>query len=334
MVDDVTTTTLSEEDERLLQSLRVQDWQAFHGQSKVKTALTIALQAAKERGEALDHVLLYGPPGLGKTTLSHLVAKEMTANIHISSGTALRKTGDLAAVLTTLEPRDVLFIDEVHRLHTAIEEMLYAAMEDFALDIIIGKGPSARTVRLELPPFTLVGATTKFGSLSGPFRDRFGSVHRLHHYSPEELAVIISQAASTLGVSIDDATAIAIAHRGRGTPRIALKILKRIRDYAQVKKQDISSDIVDAALELHAIDSQGLTETDRYFITQLITKHGGGPVGISTISTTLHEDSVTVEEVIEPYLIELGFLKKTPQGRVVTQKAYQHVGLPYPPQAK
>ena len=316
------------DDEQFITSLRVSEWQAFHGQTKVKQSLSIALEAAKGRGEAVDHMLFYGPPGLGKTTLSHLIAKEMGAQLSISSGTALAKSSDLASILTNLQPSDVLFIDEIHRLPKPVEELLYTAMEDFALDIVIGKGPSARTVRLDLPQFTLVGATTRFGSLSGPFRDRFGVIHRMEYYQPEELTQIIDQAAETLQVSIDSASNASLARRSRGTPRIALKLLKRVRDFAQIKNDGvITADIVTKALDLMAIDEVGLTHNDRFYLETLITKHKGGPIGLSTIAAALSEDSITIEEVIEPYLLQLGFIAKTPQGRVVRETAYTHLGL-------
>lgn len=316
------------EDEQFITSLRVSEWQAFHGQSKVKQSLSIALQAAKGRNEAVDHILFYGPPGLGKTTLSHLIAKEMGAQLNISSGTALAKSSDLASILTNLQPSDVLFIDEIHRLPKPVEELLYTAMEDFALDIVIGKGPSARTVRLDLPHFTLVGATTRFGSLSGPFRDRFGVIHRMEYYKPEELTQIINQAAETLNVSIDSDSNASLARRSRGTPRIALKLLKRVRDFAQIKNEGIiTAQVVTKALDLMAIDELGLTHNDRFYLETLITKHKGGPTGLSTLAAALSEDSVTIEEVIEPYLLQIGFIAKTPQGRIVQEIAYHHLGL-------
>ena len=315
-------------DEQLFSSLRAQNWDEFHGQNTVKTSLKIAIQAAREREDALDHVLLYGPPGLGKTTLSTLISKEMNSNLRITSGTALSKGADLAAILTNLEPKDVLFIDEVHRLPKTVEEMLYTAMEDFALDIVIGKGPSARTVRLELPHFTLVGATTKFGQLAGPFRDRFGVTHRIKHYHPEELLTILQKAAQKLGIEIDSQSALKVAQRSRGTPRISLQLLKRVRDFAQVKHQgEVSPYVVDAALDLLSVDKAGLNEADRRYLELIIKKHDGGPIGLTTVSALLHEDPVTIEEVIEPFLLQSGFVKRTPKGRVVTPKAYQHLEI-------
>jgi len=315
------------DEEQFITSLRVNDWKRFFGQPKVKQSLSIALKAAKERQEAVDHMLFYGPPGLGKTTLSHLIAKEMSANLIISSGTALAKSSDLASILTNLQSQDVFFIDEIHRLPKPVEELLYTAMEDFALDIVIGKGPSARTVRLDLPPFTLVGATTRFGSLSGPFRDRFGVIHRMEYYQPEQLIAIIEQAAEKLQVSITPESSLSLARRSRGTPRIALKLLKRVRDFAQIKNDgNITPAVVEHALDLLSVDELGLTHSDRVYLETIITKHRGGPIGLSTLAATLSEDTITIEEVVEPYLMQLGFVKKTPQGRVIQESAYLHLG--------
>ncbi len=314
------------EEEVLLTSLRAGAWEEFLGQDEIKQALQIGTHAAKERGEALDHTLFYGPPGLGKTTLSHLIAKEMNSNIKVTSGTVLTKSGDLAAILTSLEPRDVLFIDEIHRLPKIVEETLYSAMEDFALDLVIGKGPAAKTVRIDLPPFTLVGATTKFGALTGPFRDRFGLTYRLAYYTPEKLQLIVQRAGDKLQLHIDDDSAYRIAKRGRGTPRIALKLLKRVRDYAQVKHDGrITPPITDEALDLLRIDSLGLTESDRFLLETIKDKFGGGPVGLSTIAAATSEDETTIEEVTEPYLIQIGFIQKTPKGRVLTDTALGHL---------
>ncbi len=334
MIDPLTTplTQLIPEEEQLIMSLRAQDWDEFHGQDHLKKALQVSIQAARTRTESLDHTLLYGPPGLGKTTLSHLIAKEMGVNIKITSGTALTKTGDLAAILTNLGEGDVLFIDEIHRLPKVVEETLYPAMEDYALDIVIGKGPSARTIRLELPRFTIVGATTRFGLLAGPFRDRFGIIHRIPFYEPKELQTVLATAAEKLKVTLEPKAALEIAKRSRGTPRIALKLLKRVRDFVQVQNKDsIKAQDVAESLTLFHVDSVGLGESDVAFLEQLIVKHAGGPVGLSTIAATLNEDALTIEEVFEPYLLQIGFLKRTPKGRIITQKAFEHLGYPYIP---
>lgn len=319
------------EEEQLFTSLRAKEWQEFVGQQRVKESLQIGISAAKSRKESLDHVLLYGPPGLGKTTLSFLIAGELGTNIKITSGTAMTKVGDVAAILTNLQPGDVLFIDEIHRLPKIVEETLYPVMEDFALDIIIGKGPSARTIRLDIPPFTLVGATTRYGSLAGPFRDRFGLIHRLEYYEPEVLVAIVLNCAKKLQVTLGTESALEIARRARGTPRIALKLLKRVRDYTQVKGVDATDPrTVFQALDMFAIDTLGLEEPDRKLLQQIILKHKGGPVGLSTIAATLNEDVVTIEEVVEPYLMQVGLLQRTPQGRVVTDLAYTHLNIPIP----
>lgn len=326
MIHDSPDTT--QEEELLIQNLRAQAWEEFFGQDTIKHSLQLAISATKQRKEPMDHTLLYGPPGLGKTTLSHLIAKELGVNIKLTSGTALAKSGDLAAILTNLEEGDVLFIDEIHRLQKVVEETLYPAMEDYALDIVIGKGPSARTVRIDLPKFTIVGATTRFGALAGPFRDRFGIIHRLDYYIPEKLSTIINKAAKKLGVIISPDASLEIARRARGTPRIALKLLKRVRDYAQVNNDNnISSKEVSKALDLFAIDTLGLDHADRRFLQMLIDKHQGGPVGLTTISATISEDVGTIEEVLEPYLLQIGFIKRTPRGRIITEKAYRHLGV-------
>jgi Holliday junction DNA helicase RuvB len=319
------------DEELLINSLRARDWEEFHGQDLIKKSLRIAIKAASERGEPLDHILFYGPPGLGKTTLAHLVSKELESNIKITSGTALAKAGDLAAILTNLKDKDVLFIDEIHRLPKVVEETLYPAMEDYALDIIIGKGPSARTVRLDLPKFTLVGATTRFGLLASPFRDRFGIVHRFNFYQPQELVHILIKAANKLEISLDEKAALALASRSRGTPRIALRLLKRVRDFAQVNhKTSASADLITSALEMLSIDKLGLDQNERHFLERIINKHNGGPIGLKTIAATIHEDPGTIEEVLEPYLLQLGFVKRTSQGRVITKQAYLYLGLQYP----
>ncbi|MBE7052312.1 MAG: Holliday junction branch migration DNA helicase RuvB [Ruminococcaceae bacterium] len=302
----------------------------YIGQQKVKENLKVYIEAAKARKEALDHVLLYGPPGLGKTTLANIIANEMDVNIHVTSGPAIEKQGDLAAILTNLGEHDVLFIDEIHRLSHSVEEILYPAMEDYAVDIILGKGPSARSIRLDLPHFTLVGATTKAGNMTGPLRDRFGVISRLELYTNEDLATIIKRSASILGVHIDEDGAAEIASRSRGTPRIANRLLKRVRDFAQVMADgNITADIADRALTRIEVDKIGLDSTDRNVITTMIKTFGGGPVGLDTLAATTGEDANTIEDVYEPYLLQLGFINRTPRGRVVTKAAYEHFGIAY-----
>ncbi len=319
------------EEEQLITSVRAADWGEFMGQSNIKESLSVAIQAAKKRKEALEHVLLYGPPGLGKTTLSHIIAKEMGSNIRVTSGPAIERAGDLASILTNLEKRDVLFIDEIHRLNKVVEETLYPAMEDYALDIVVGKGPSARTLRLDLPPFTIVGATTRVGLLSAPLRDRFGVIHRLNFYSPKELRVIIKNAAKKLKVEIDSDSLIAISTRSRGTPRIALKLLKRVRDYSQVHGDgEVTLDDTTKALDMLEVDKVGLDTLDLRYLDAIIKKHSGGPVGVETIGSTISEDIGTLEDMVEPYLLQIGFIRRTARGRVATKHAYVHLGVVYP----
>lgn len=312
-------------------SLRPRRLSEYIGQDKAKENLSIFIQAALSRGEALDHVLLYGPPGLGKTTLAGIIANELGVNFRQTSGPAIERQGDLAALLTNLQEHDVLFIDEIHRLSRSVEEVLYSAMEDFSLDIIIGKGPSARSIRLDIAPFTLIGATTKAGTLAAPLRDRFGVISRLEYYSPDALVHIIKRAAEILDISIEDQGAREIARRSRGTPRIANRLLKRVRDVAQVEGDGrITDAIADRALRMLEIDQAGLDHTDRRMLDTMIRKFAGGPVGLDTLAAAISESTDTIEDVYEPFLMQLGFISRTPRGRVVTRFGYEHMGLQYP----
>ncbi|MGR5984852.1 Holliday junction branch migration DNA helicase RuvB [Bacillus cytotoxicus] len=319
------------EDADLEYSLRPQTLRQYIGQDKAKHNLEVFIEVAKMREETLDHVLLYGPPGLGKTTLANIIANEMGVNIRTTSGPAIERPGDLATVLTALQPGDVLFIDEIHRLHRSIEEVLYPAMEDFCLDIVIGKGPTARSVRLDLPPFTLVGATTRAGALSAPLRDRFGVLSRLEYYTVDQLSAIVERTAEVFEVEIDSLVALEIARRARGTPRIANRLLRRVRDFAQVRGDGtIAMEITQMALELLQVDKLGLDHIDHKFLLGIIEKFRGGPVGLETVSATIGEESHTIEDVYEPYLLQIGFLQRTPRGRIVTPLAYQHFGMEMP----
>lgn len=317
-------------EERLENSLRPKKLEEYIGQDKVKENLKVYIEAAKKRGEPLDHVLLYGPPGLGKTTLSNIISNEMNSNIKITSGPAIEKPGDLAALLTNLSEFDVLFIDEIHRLNKSVEEILYPALEDYTLDIMIGKGPSARSIRLDLPKFTLIGATTKAGSLATPLRDRFGIVNRLELYNTKDLTTIVTRSAGILEVSIDHDSAVEIAKRSRGTPRIANRLLKRVRDYAAVLGNgDITLEITKIALNKLEIDDRGLDDIDRRILETMIVRYQGRPVGIETIATTIGEEADTIEDVYEPYLIQIGFIARTVRGRIPLPAAYEHIGVTY-----
>lgn len=325
----VITTELVEEDYKIENSLRPKLLCDYIGQTKAKDNLKIYIEAAKKRGEPLDHVLFYGPPGLGKTTLAGIIANEMDVNLKITSGPAIEKPGEMAAILNNLQDGDLLFVDEIHRLNRQVEEVLYPAMEDYAIDIVIGKGPSARSIRLDLPKFTLVGATTRAGMLSAPLRDRFGVVHRLEFYTVEELTEIIMRSASVFKVEIDEAGATEMARRSRGTPRLANRLLKRVRDFAQVKYDGrITKEVADFALDLLEVDKLGLDNIDRGILTTMMEKFAGGPVGLDTLAAAIGEDAGTIEDVYEPYLIQNGLLQRTPRGRMVTDAAYKHFGLP------
>ena len=330
-MDSLISAKRSDEDLSLDTSLRPKSFSDYIGQKKVTTQLQIAVQAARERGEAMDHLLLYGPPGLGKTTLAYVVANELGVNIKPSAGPLIEKSGDLVALLTNLETRDVFFIDEVHRLHPSIEEVLYPAMEDYRLDIIIGQGPSAKSVKIPVSQFTLVGATTRAGLLTSPLRARFGIVHRLDFYGEEELTAVVKRSASILGVALDDDAAPALARRSRGTPRIANRLLRRVRDFAQVKADGrITEPVALEALGLLEVDEHGFDEMDRKILMTIIEKFEGGPVGLGTIAAVISEERDTIEDVYEPFLMQIGFLDRTPRGRVATERAYRHFGLVRP----
>ena len=321
-------TEVTEEDKKIDDSLRPRFLKDYIGQEKARQTMQVYIDAAKGRGEPLDHVLLYGPPGLGKTTLAGIIANEMGVNIRITSGPAIEKPGEMAAILNSLQEGDVLFVDEIHRLNRQVEELLYPAMEDFVVDVLIGSGDSARSIRLGLPHFTLVGATTRAGMLTAPLRDRFGIVHRLEFYTPEELCVIVKRSAGVLGIEIDDEGAMELARRSRGTPRLANRLLKRVRDFAQVKGTgSIDRSVTDETLRLLDVDEAGLDSSDRRVLRTIITGFAGGPVGAETLAAAIGEDVGTLEDVIEPYLIQNGYLARTPRGRVAPEKAYRHLGL-------
>ena len=329
--DRIITSTMKNEDIDVENSLRPKSLDDYLGQEKAKEQLKTFIEAAKSRNEQLDHVLLYGPPGLGKTTLASIIANEMSVNLRITSGPAIERAGDLAAILTNLNENDVLFIDEIHRINRSVEEVLYSAMEDFCLDIIIGKGPSARSIRLDLPKFTLIGATTRAGMLTNPLRDRFGVICKLDYYTVDELAKIVVRSSEILGAEIQIGGATEIARRSRGTPRIANRLLKRVRDYAQVRADgNITDDVANKALELLGVDSLGLDYVDEKLLMTIIQKFRGGPVGLDTLAASIGEDRNTIEDVYEPYLLQLGFINRGPRGRIAMPLAYEHLKMPYP----
>lgn len=325
----IITTDVIEEDVKIEGHLRPQTLDEYIGQTKTKETLKVYIEAAKMRGDALDHVLFYGPPGLGKTTLAGIIANEMGSHMKVTSGPAIEKPGEMAAILNNLEEGDVLFVDEIHRLNRQVEEVLYPAMEDFAIDIMIGKGATARSIRLDLPKFTLVGATTRAGMLTAPLRDRFGVIHHLEFYTEDELKTIITRSAGVLGVEIDEKGAAEMAKRSRGTPRLANRILKRVRDFAQIRYDGvITEEVASDALDLLEVDRYGLDQTDRMILETILSKFGGGPVGLETLAASVGEDAGTIEDVYEPYLLKNGFLNRTPRGRVATEKAAEHLGIP------